>query len=94
MIDDTRTQSDAPLVAQAGKLAALDDFSLGELTETTVIYYDFSGFTWAPTVEGSTAANREDIMDALKDKASEFFDWLEEWIRQKEVGKFDRVSIY
>lgn len=94
MIDAEKAQSDAPLIAQAGKLASLDDFSLGELTETTIIYYDFSGFTWAPTVEGGAAADKEDIMEALKDKASEFFDWLEEWLRQKEVGKYDRVSIY
>lgn len=71
---------------------------IGSMTEITLapffFYYDFSGFTWAPTVEGGAAADKEDIMEALKDKASEFFDWLEEWLRQKEVGKYDRVSIY
>jgi len=86
--------NETPLIAQAGKLMELDDFSLGQLTETTIIYYDFSGFTYAPQVEAGTDTDKEDIVAALKEHASEFFDWLEEWLRQKEVGEYDRVSIY
>ena len=81
-------------VAQAGKLMGIDDFSLGQLTETTIIYYDFSGFSYAPHVGAGSDADKEDIVAALKEQASEFFDWLEEWLRQKEVGDYDRVSIY
>lgn len=81
-------------VTQAGKLMALDNFSLGQLTETTIIYYDFSGTTYAPQVKAGADADEEDIVAALKEQASEFFDWLEEWLRQKEVGDYDRVSIY
>ena len=85
---------ETPQITQAGKLMELDDFSLGQLTETTIIYYDFSGFSYAPKVEAGADADKEDIVAALKEQASEFFDWLEEWIRQKEVGDYDRVSIY
>ena len=85
---------ETPQITQAGKLMELDDFSLGQLTETTIIYYDFSGFSYAPQVEAGADADKEDIVAALKEQASEFFDWLEEWIRQKEVGNYDRVGIY
>ena len=85
---------ETPQITQAGKLMELDDFSLGQLTETTIIYYDFSGFSYAPQVEAGANTDKEDIVAALKEQASEFFDWLEEWLRQKEVGDYDRVSIY
>ena len=85
---------ESPLVAQAGKLMQLDDFSLGGLTETTIIYYDFSGFKYAPQVAAGGNVEKEDIVAALKEHASEFFDWLDEWLAQKEVGEYDRVSIY
>lgn len=85
---------ETPQITQAGKLMELDDFSLGQLTETTIIYYDFSGFSYAPQVEAGADADKEDIVAALKEQASEFFDWPEEWLRQKEVGDYDRVSIY
>ena len=85
---------ETPQIAQAGKLMELDDFSLGQLTESTIIYYDFSGMSYAPKVAAASASDKEDIMAALKEQASEFFDWLEEWLRQKEVGDYDRVSIY
>lgn len=89
-----RGAKETPQIAQAGKLMELDDFSLGQLTETTIIYYDFSGFSYAPQVEAGATADKEDIIAALKQQSSEFFDWLEEWLRQKEVGDYDRVSIY
>ena len=85
---------ETPQITQAGKLMELEDFSLGQLTETTIIYYDFSGFSYAPQVEAGADADKEDIVAALKQHASEFFDWLEEWLKQKEVGTYDRVSIY
>ena len=85
---------ETPQITQAGKLMELDDFSLGQLTETTIIYYDFSGFSYAPQVEAGKATTKEDIVAALKEHENEFFDWLEEWLKQKEVGNYDRVSIY
>ena len=95
VLDDVAASSgDTSLTAQAGKLMTLENFSLGQMTEGTVIYYDFSGFSYAPQVEAGDATNKEDIIAALKEQASEFFDWLEEWLRQKEVGDYDRVSIY
>lgn len=94
MIELDRSRDETPQLTQAGRLMELDDFSLGQLTETTIIYYDFSGFTWSPQIEAGTGTDKQEIMDALKEHESEFFDWLEEWLRQKEVGKYDRVSIY
>ena len=94
MIEVDNSRDEAPQITQAGKLMELDDFSLGQLTETTIIYYDFSGFTWSPQIEAGTGTDKQEIMEALKEHESEFFDWLEEWLRRKEVGKYDRVSIY
>lgn len=95
--------ADSGLIRQAGELLKLDDFSLGTMSNETssVIYYDFSGFNWSPHIQtnsggtyGCTSAEKQDILAALKENASEFFDWLEEWVRQKEVGDFDRVGVY
>lgn len=87
-------KAESPQLAQAGQLIDMDGFSLGELTETTIIYYDFSGFTWAPTVNGVKSEKKEDVLEALKENESEFFDWLENWIKTKEVGRYDRVTVY
>ena len=94
MIESEPRDTEAPLIQQAGRLMSLDDFTLGELTETTIIYYDFSGFTWSPHIEGISGQEKEDVLAALKENENEFFDWLEEWIRRKEVGRYDRVSVY
>lgn len=83
-------------LSKAGELASMDGFSLGSLTETTIIYYDFSGFTWAPQVAAPNGqkANAAEIMNALRDNASEFFDWLEEWVALRDGGRYDTVTIY
>ncbi|WP_301665973.1 phage tail tape measure protein [uncultured Alistipes sp.] len=94
MLEMEASRNEQPQLAQAGKLLSMDDFSLGGLTETHIIYYDFSGFTWAPQVAADNEAKTQDLMEALKDNAAEFFDWLEEWLKLKEVGNFGRVSIY
>lgn len=84
------------VVSRAGELAAMEDFSLGQLTETTIIYYDFSGFTWAPQVPAPKGEKeKNDIMDALRKNASEFLDWLEEWVAARDRGRYDdTVTIY
>ena len=95
VLDETSANSsDSSLTAKAGKLMAMDDFSLGQMTESTIIYYDFSGLTWAPSVSAGGSTEKDDIVAALKKQASEFFDWLDEWVKQKEVGNYDRVGIY
>lgn len=94
LLADEQTRNESPELAQAGRLVGMDDFSLGELTETTIIYYDFSGFTWSPTVNAQKAEKREDIIEALKDHESEFFDWLERWIKLKGVGRYDSATVY
>lgn len=81
----------AGLTNTAGKLLALDDFSLGSLANntSTVIYYDFSGFTWSPQIqtEGSSE-DADDFMARLKAHEAEFFDWLEEFIQAREVALY------
>lgn len=81
----------AGLTNTAGKLLALDDFSLGSLANntSTVIYYDFSGFTWSPQIqtEGS-GEDADDFMARLKAHEAEFFDWLEEFIQAREVALY------
>ena len=83
--------SGAGLTNTAGKLLALDDFSLGSLANntSTVIYYDFSGFTWSPQIqtEGS-GEDADDFMACLKAHEAEFFDWLEEFIQAREVALY------
>lgn len=88
--------SEPTVVSRAGELAAMEDFSLGQLTETTIIYYDFSGFTWAPQVPAPKSEKaKDDIMDALRKNASEFLDWLEEWVAARDRGRYDdTVTIY
>lgn len=74
---------------QAGKLLALDDFSLSEMSSgQTIIYYDFSGFTWSPTFGATSDEDDADLMAELKDHEAEFFDWLEEWLKVREEGRF------
>ena len=83
-------QSGESYTAQAGKLVELDNFSLNELSQSTngpTVIYDFSGFTWSPTVEGSGGSN-DDLMAMLREHEAEFFDWLEEFIRMREVSSF------
>ncbi|NCB64462.1 MAG: hypothetical protein EOM52_12895 [Clostridia bacterium] len=76
--------------AQAGRLMELDDFSLSELSDNsrTVIYYDFSGLTWSPTIEGSGSGDEGSILAKLKGQEAEFFDWLEEFIAAREAGSY------
>ena len=79
------------LMSTAGKLLTLDAFSLGSLANdaSTVIYYDFSDFTWSPQIQtGDTGDNIDDFMAQLRAHEAEFFDWLEEFIRAREVAAY------
>ena len=78
--------------AAAGKLLGLDDFSLSEMAESqTIIYYDFSGFTWSPNIAAESGEEDDDLLTRLKAHEAEFFDWLEEFIKMREVGSFCSV---
>lgn len=81
----------AGLTNTAGKLLTLEDFSLGSLANdaSTVIYYDFSGFTWSPQIQtGGTGDDTNEFMAQLKAHEAEFFDWLEEFIQMREVAQY------
>lgn len=83
--------SEDTATSAAGKLLTLDDFSLSEMAGgQTIIYYDFSGFTWSPTF-GGTSEEDDDLMAELRDHEAEFFDWLEEWLRIREEGRYCRA---
>lgn len=83
-----RESENPGLISKAGRLLTLDDFSLGSLANgtQTVIYYDFSGFTWSPHFEGGGSDEDDDLMARLKAHEAEFFDWLEEFINAREAA--------
>ena len=76
--------------ALAGNLLNVDDFSLAELAQpSTTVIYDFSGFTWSPVIEGGKATgDNDDLIRRLKAHEAEFFDWLDRWLRAREVTAF------
>ena len=79
------------LTSTAGRLLTLDDFSLGSLADSggVVVYYDFSGFTWSPQIQTEgTGDDADDFMAKLKAHEGEFFDWLEEFIKMREVAQY------
>lgn len=79
------------LTSTAGRLLTLDDFSLGSLADSggVVVYYDFSGFTWSPQIQTEgTGDDADDFMTKLKAHEAEFFDWLEEFIKMREVAQY------
>ena len=79
------------LTSTAGRLLTLDDFSLGSLADSggVVVYYVFSGFTWSPQIQTEgTGDDADDFMAKLKAHEAEFFDWLEEFIKMREVAQY------
>lgn len=79
------------LTSTAGRLLTLDDFSLGSLADSggVVVYYDFSGFTWSPQIQTEgTGDDADDFMAKLKAHEAEFFEWLEEFIKMREVAQY------
>lgn len=79
------------LTSTAGRLLTLDDFSLGSLADSggVVVYYDFSDFTWSPQIQTEgTGDDTDDFMAKLKAHEAEFFDWLEEFIKMREVAQY------
>ncbi|MFR6090451.1 MAG: phage tail tape measure protein [Lachnospiraceae bacterium] len=79
------------LTSTAGRLLTLDDFSLGSLADSggVVVYYDFSGFTWSPQIQTEgTGDDADDFMAKFKAHEAEFFDWLEEFIKMREVAQY------
>ena len=82
--------SEQGLTATAGRLLALDDFSLGSLADGAgpVIYYDFSGFTWSPQIQTNGSDDEDSFMAKLKAHEAEFFDWLEEFIHMREEAQY------
>lgn len=82
-------KTDGGLVAQAGQLITMDNFSLGSLAGGGGIYVhnDFSGFTWSPTVKAD-GGSESNIMNELKAHEAEFFDWLEEFVSMREVAQY------
>lgn len=79
------------LTSTAGRLLTLDGFSLGSLADSggVVVYYDFSGFTWSPQIQTEgTGDDADDFMAKLKAHEAEFFDWLEEFIKMREVAQY------
>ena len=85
------TSGQNSLTSQAGRLIGMSGFSLGEMASGggTTIIYDFSNFTWSPSVavEGG-GADGDKFMDQLRTHEYEFFDWLEEFVRIREESAY------
>lgn len=90
VLGNEQEQEGAGLTSKAGELLTLDDFSLGSLADGTsvVIYYDFSGFTWSPQIQTNGGDDEDDLVARLKAHEAEFFDWLEEFIKMREVAQY------
>ena len=93
--DPARRQENIGYWAVAGQLLGLDDFSLSEMAEnSSVVIYDFSGFNWNPIVHvGEGGSDKEGLLAKLRTHEAEFFDWLEDWLKQREVGKFATSNV-
>lgn len=67
---------------KAGQLITLDDFSLGDIGATTIIYYDFSDFHYNPEINnyGNDNSNDTNIIKQLEENKYEFADWFLEWM--------------
>ena len=75
------TQQQATPLQLAGELINLDNFSLGDMGGTTIIYYDFSGFEYPDDIhkEGNSSEDKN-IIDELEENKYEFADWFNNWI--------------
>lgn len=86
---DTAFDSQDSATATAGKLLSLEDFSLSDMAAgNQTITYDFSGTTYSPTINVTGNASTDDIMAQLQKNESDFFDWLESWVAQKEAALY------
>lgn len=76
--------------AQAGQMLGASDFDDGALQGggSNTVIYDLGGVTFAPQVTVSGNADKDDIIQQLKDLEPEFFDLLETWLRKREAGKY------
>ncbi len=87
-VNDNSLAVDDSYTSVAGQLLSLDNFSLSEMAGAggTTYIYDFSGFTWAPTFNGTSGES--DFMEEVYAHESEFADWLMAFVRAKEVQCF------
>lgn len=76
-----------PVLANATRLANMDDFSLTDMTENYTIVYDLGGVTFAPKID-MYGGDKDELIKKLKEHEADFFDYLEEWLRQREVGRY------
>ena len=76
--------------AQAGQMLGASDFDDGALQGggSNTVIYDLGGVTFAPQVTVGGNADKDDIIQQLKDLEPEFFDLLETWLRKREAGKY------
>lgn len=77
-----------PAMANATRLANMDDFSLTDMTENHTVVYDLGGVVFAPQIEMYGDSNKDELIKKLKEHEEDFFDYLEEWLRQREVGRY------
>lgn len=88
--DNSLTLDENSYSSQAGQLLSLDDFSLSELSGGggVTYVYDFSGFTWSPTINTEGSADEDQFMQKLEEHEAEFFEWLKEFAKAREAYCF------
>lgn len=87
--DDGTTTLQNSQSALAGQLLSLDDFSLSDLAaQNQTIIYDFSGMSFAPTINTGGDQDTDGIMAQLRQNEADFFDWLESWLHRREVTAY------
>ena len=88
--DNSLTLDENSYSSQAGQLLSLDDFSLSELSGGggVTYVYDFSGFTWSPTINTEGSADEDQFMQRLEEHEAEFFEWLKEFAKAREAYCF------
>lgn len=68
-------------------MLGVDDGILSSLAgSTSYVVYDFGGIVFSPRIEVYGDVDEDEIIKKIKEHEPEFFDYLEKWLRKREVG--------
>ncbi len=71
--------------AKAGQMLGASDFSLSGSTSDSGGGINLGGVIFAPKIEVTGMADKQSIMEAIRNEYPEFLDMLEEWLMNREV---------
>lgn len=75
-------------LSNASRLMNTDNFSLADTAQSYVIIYDLGGVEFAPQINMGSDADKEELIKRLKAHEADFFDYLEEWLEEREAGRY------